>query len=488
MAKSGEKKKRKRVSFGDNDSFNNDSFSSGSFNRRLTQFYSGGMKMKLEEKDEKDKLENDSQKEIDKALKKRIRLKEKYLLEAKATFDDFGGLDEIIEELKLFLNFESIESNIKDIANVANFRKRLLIQGVAGVGKSKLVEAIANYLNIPCLKCNLRRISSGSSAEVDSAIPNLFNLAKSLQPCILYIDKLEYIAKKREAMNSAEKANLVLENLIDSLEDLNNDESNILVIGVTNSIESVDLEFLDVAGFTEEVNIDIPDYEARKKILDRISRGIKFESDVDLNHLAFNTPGYVGADLKRLIEKACLVAAKRLLRTYQITTKCVTNDDISLAYKQTKPSLKRNDFASIPLVTWNDIGGLQEIRIKLRTAVLYPVKYSGFMKATIWEKSCGILLHGPPGCGKTSIAKALANEGGINFISIRGPEVLNMYVGESERKIRSIFERAAKAKPCVIFFDEIDALCKERSNLEVSEIILTYYHHRVIYYNIYFLF
>ena len=204
----------------------------------------------------------------------------------------------------------------------------------------------------------------------------------------------------------------------------------------------------------------------------QISRGIKFHDEVSLDQIAFNTPGYVGADLKRLVEKAYLIAAKRLVKDNkthlnQNVVKCITNNDIVQSFKLIKPSLKRNDFACIPSVTWDDIGGLQEIRKKLRTAVLYPVKYSLFMKATIWEKSCGILLHGPPGCGKTSIAKALANEGGINFISIRGPEVLNMYVGESERKIRSIFEKASKAKPCVIFFDEIDALCKERSNSEV---------------------
>lgn len=430
--------------------------------------------------------EAEANKEIDKSLKKRVRLKERYSYDAKGSFDDLGGLDDVISNCKKFLDFEKRDPVLRDLG--FDTCRRLLISGVSGVGKSKLVEALINYSGMPSLKVTMARLQSGAPNEVDSAFRNCLNYAESLSPCIVVMDKLEKIAPKRDDNRNLERDKLT-DHMLDSLEEFNNKEDHgIILIGVTNKTDGVDPDFMMAARFNKRIEIDVPNDKARSAILRVLCRNLKVSEDVDFDELGFMSPGYVGADLRDLVQEAGSIAVDRLVNLEgstltngrnesddhamedqsQTPKNVITKDDFFRAFRHIKPSLKRDGFASIPPVTWDDIGACELIRKKLLTSILFPVKYSSFMSSTLWDKSCGILLHGPPGCGKTSIAKALANEGGINFISVKGPEILNMYVGESERRIRAIFEKASKAKPCVIFFDEIDALCSERSSSEVS--------------------
>ncbi|XP_074600360.1 nuclear valosin-containing protein-like isoform X2 [Brevipalpus obovatus] len=498
MTRSSTKKKRKRpsqgVKSGGSDSETEEHPNTNSLNKSLNKLYMNNTNKDntpviraANSKEESEEIE--ANREIDKLLKRKIRIKDRYSYDPKGLFDDLGGMDDIIEDCRTYLDPEGKRGQCLKSLGFSS-RKRLLISGVSGVGKSKLVEALINHSSYPSLKCTLARLSSGGPSEVDTAFTNLLNYAKSLGPCVIVMDKLEKFAPKRDDNRNVEREKLI-DHLIDNLEEFNNqDYDDIILIGVTNKVEMVDSDFLMAARFNKRIEIDVPNDKARSDILKVLCKQIKVSSDVDFNELGFMSPGYVGADLRELVEEAGLLAVERLAAVnagkdedsmdvsagdklqndsenpIPLQATEVTRQDFITAFKHIKPSLKRDGFASIPPVTWDDIGACELIRKKLLTSILFPVKYSAFMASTLWEKSCGILMHGPPGCGKTSIAKALANEGGINFISVKGPEILNMYVGESERRIRSIFERAAKAKPCVIFFDEIDALCAERSSSE----------------------
>ncbi|KAI6196967.1 Nuclear valosin-containing protein-like [Aphelenchoides besseyi] len=277
--------------------------------------------------------------------------------------------------------------------------------------------------------------------------------------------------------------------------------SGVLVIGTTSRVENLDMGLRCAGRFEEEIALSIPDEGAREEILGVVCKKMKLSSDVTLKSLARLTPGYVGADLRALARKASMSAVKRVFKTIihhdvkhprcqlsveekreksgnrlkagnlsessQLDSLCVEFLDFEHALSVVQPSTKRQGFATVPDVTWNDIGALKSVREELEWSLLNLIKqpedFEVFGSST---RPQGLLLCGPPGCGKTLLAKAIANEAGMNFISVKGPELFNMYVGESERAVRTVFQRARDASPCVIFFDEIDSLCRNRSNNE----------------------
>uniref|UniRef100_A0A9J2PWI2 AAA+ ATPase domain-containing protein n=1 Tax=Ascaris lumbricoides TaxID=6252 RepID=A0A9J2PWI2_ASCLU len=279
---------------------------------------------------------------------------------------------------------------------------------------------------------------------------------------------------------------------------------HVLVIGTTNRPDSIETALRRAGRFDKEIALGIPDERARIKILEVVCRGIRIDESVQIAQLARLTPGYVGADLKALAREASLCAVNRVFETIvqpRTASKRLTAeetneelqkllawlksndavDDVKLgnlfviledfkkALTIVHPSAKREGFATVPDVSWEDIGALKEIREELQWSILYPIKRpEDFELLAIGSTPQGILLCGPPGCGKTLLAKAIANETGMNFISVKGPELLSMYVGESERAVRTVFQRARDSSPCVIFFDEIDALCPKRSLHETS--------------------
>lgn len=338
-------------------------------------------------------------------------------------------------------------------------------------------------------------VVSGVSGETEEKLRNLFNRAKEYAPCILFIDEIDAITPKRETAQR-EMERRVVTQLLACMDDLNNNptSSQVLVIGATNRVDALDPGLRRSGRFDKEISLGIPDENARKQILEILCRGLTVQEGLNFSHIAHQSPGYVGADLMALTREAAMSAVNRVLPMSDVShdshmtldimitrlkdktplsvevlnTVSITSEDFKVALSRVQPSSKREGFVTVPDTTWDDIGALGPIREELTMAILAPVRYPDQFAKLGLKHPPGILLAGPPGCGKTLLAKAIANESGINFISVKGPELLNMYVGESERAVRQVFQRARNSSPCVIFFDELDALCPRRSDVAES--------------------
>uniref|UniRef100_A0A8B9CBF6 Nuclear VCP like n=1 Tax=Anser brachyrhynchus TaxID=132585 RepID=A0A8B9CBF6_9AVES len=383
-----------------------------------------------------------------------------------------------------------------------------LLHGPPGCGKTLLAQAIAGELELPMLKVAATEMVSGVSGESEQKLRELFDQAVSNAPCVLFIDEIDAITPKREVASKDMERRIVAQ-LLTCMDDLNNlaATAQVLVIGATNRPDSLDPALRRAGRFDREICLGIPDEAAREKILQTLCRKLKLPESFDFLHLARLTPGYVGADLMALCREAAICTVNRVLiksgkwqKNYiqaggntaeeslseevelqrlldllkkqdplpeeQLQKLCIEMNDFIVALSSVQPSAKREGFVTIPDVTWADIGALEDVREELTMAILAPVRNPEQFKALGLTTPAGVLLAGPPGCGKTLLAKAVANESGLNFISVKGPELLNMYVGESERAVRQVFQRARNSAPCVIFFDEVDALCPRRSDRE----------------------
>ncbi|XP_075060423.1 nuclear valosin-containing protein-like [Mixophyes fleayi] len=432
-------------------------------------------------------------------------------------FDDVGGNDSTLTEVcKLLIHMRHPE--VYQHLGVVPPRG-FLLHGPPGCGKTLLAQAIAGALDIPMLKVAATEMVSGVSGESEQKLRELFDQAVGSAPCILFIDEIDAITPKREVASKDMERRIVAQ-LLACMDDLNNLSitAQVLVIGATNRPDSLDPALRRAGRFDREICLGIPDEGARQKILQTLCRKLKLPESFDFKRLAHLTPGYVGADLMALCREAAMCAVNRALIQLQEqrpveagvegpasepgdpTPKLLDHrvqpsqdelqqllkmlkdqtpfpeeqlhrmriemEDFLTALPAVQPSAKREGFATVPDVTWADIGALDEIREELTMAILAPVRNPEQFKALGLMAPAGVLLAGPPGCGKTLLAKAVANESGLNFISVKGPELLNMYVGESERAVRQVFQRASNSSPCVIFFDEIDALCPRRSGHE----------------------
>ncbi|KAF7492657.1 Nuclear valosin-containing protein-like, partial [Sarcoptes scabiei] len=433
-----------------------------------------------------DRKHSDKQdKNIEATLQKHIKSRNKYLVDPKVSFDDFGGIDDVIEEIKRLM-FHIKNADLYRRLGIES-PKGFLLHGPPGVGKSLLVEALAKHLQISYLKCGATEIVAGISGESEEKLRQLFALAKEHKPCLIFIDEIDAITPKRENATKEMERRIVTQliSCIDDLSATDGSSDGIMIIGATNRPDSLDPALRRAGRFDREIALGIPSEKSRLNILKILLRKIELEPDFDLQNLAHKTPGYVGADLKNLIREASVLALERLkdinskddhsVQEIILDENAIGNFrlqmlDFDMALKKIQPSSKREGFATVPDVTWNDIGALSKIRQELQISILAPVRFADDVEKLGLSLSVGILLCGPPGCGKTLLAKAIANESGINFISVKGPELLNMYVGESERAVRAIFTRARVSKPCVIFFDEIDALCPKRTDSESSNV------------------
>nr|KAG5710763.1 hypothetical protein BaRGS_035165 [Batillaria attramentaria] len=381
-----------------------------------------------------------------------------------------------------------------------------LLHGPPGCGKTLLANCIAGHLSVPFLKVGSTELVSGVSGDSEQKIRDLFEQAVTVAPCVIFIDEIDCIAPKRENASKDMERRIVTQLML-CMDELNTKSESILVLGATNRPDAIDPALRVPGRFDIEISLGIPDQKAREAILCKLCQKMRLSSDFDFKTVARACPGYVGGDLVALKRQAGLLAVKRCSRLSkhhhsssdtlqnssvtssgpwvapmvpdklsetekkplteeEIEALTITPDDFMEALKKVQPSAKREGFATVPDVTWDDVGALGDVREVLNTAILGPVRYPEMCESFGLEGASGVLLVGPPGCGKTLVAKAVANESGINFISVKGPELMNMYVGESERAVRQMFQRARNSSPCVIFFDELDSLCPRRSDHE----------------------
>lgn len=382
-------------------------------------------------------------------------------------YEDIGGLDREIEKIR-----EMVELPLKypEIFRRLGIEppKGVLIYGPPGCGKTLLAKAVANESEANFFAINGPEITSKYYGESEAKLREIFKRAEENAPSIIFIDELDAIAPKREEVTGEAEKRVVAQLL--TLMDGLRGRGQVIVIGATNRVDAVDPALRRPGRFDREIEIRIPDEKGRLEILQIHTRGMPLADDVDLKKLANITHGYTGADIEALCKEAAMKALKRYMPYIEegviskelLDKMVVTINDFMDAYREIVPTAMREVEISVPAVKWGDIGGLEEVKRLLREAIEWPLKYPTKFKEMGIKPPKGILLFGPPGTGKTLLAQAVASETNMNFIAVKGPELLSKWVGESEKGVRKVFKRARLAAPSIIFFDEIEALVPQR--------------------------
>jgi len=393
------------------------------------------------------------------------------------TYEDIGGLK---RELRLVR--EMIELPLKHPELFQRLGidppKGVLLYGPPGTGKTLIAKAVANEVDAHFISISGPEIMSKYYGESEQRLREIFEEAKENAPSIIFIDEIDSIAPKREEVTGEVERRVVAQllTLMDGLEA----RGEVIVIAATNRPDAVDPALRRPGRFDREIEIGVPDREGRKEILEIHTRGMPLGEDVDLEQLAELTVGFVGADLEALAKEAAMHALRRVLPEIDIEAEeipsevlenlKVTMDDFLEALKNIEPSAMREVLVEIPNVRWDDVGGLEHAKQELREAIEWPLKYPEVFRTTNIKAPKGILLYGPPGTGKTLLAKAVANEANANFISVKGPELLSKWVGESEKHVRDMFRKARQVAPAILFFDEIDSLAPRRGGIGDSHV------------------
>ena len=387
----------------------------------------------------------------------------------RVTYEDIGDLEEAKQKIR-----EMIELPLKypELFKHLGIEppKGVLLYGPPGCGKTLLAKAVANESGAYFIAINGPEIMSKFYGESEQRLREIFEEAQKNAPAIIFIDEIDAIAPKREEVTGEVEKRVVAQLL--ALMDGLKERGQVIVIAATNRPNDIDPALRRPGRFDREIAIPVPDKRARREILQVHTRNMPLAEDVDLDELAELTHGFTGADLAALCREAAMRALRRFLPKIDLEKGSipldllkelkVTRQDFLDALKDIQPSALREVYVEVPEVRWDDIGGLEDVKQQLREAVEWPLKHPEYFKEMGIEPPKGILLYGPPGCGKTLLAKAVATESGANFIAIKGPEVLSKWVGESERAIREVFSKARQAAPCVVFFDEIDAIAPRR--------------------------
>lgn len=432
--------------------------------------------------------------------------------------ESLGGVDDVIAQLMELVGLPILHPEIFESTGVEPPRG-VLLHGPPGCGKTSIANALAGQLQVPFIPVSAPSIVSGMSGESEKKLRELFDEAKSLAPCLVFFDEIDAITPKRDGGAQREMERRIVAQFLTSMDELSMEKTNgkpVIIIGATNRPDSLDSALRRAGRFDREICLNVPNELSRIHILKKMSSHLKIDGTIDFVKLAKLTPGFVGADLKALITASGTCAIKRIFRQYadlapvadgqmdvdqgldtseeealkntanmidpvplstiqkfiknfpeplsdeQLQNLSIRYEDFLKALPTIQPTAKREGFATVPDVTWANVGALSNIRIELNMAIVQPIKRPELYEKVGISAPAGVLLWGPPGCGKTLLAKAVANESRANFISIKGPELLNKYVGESERAIRQVFTRARASVPCVIFFDELDALVPRR--------------------------
>jgi transitional endoplasmic reticulum ATPase len=404
--------------------------------------------------------------------------------QGRISYEDIGGLGRAIQRVREMIELPLRYPEIFERLGI-DPPKGVLLHGPPGCGKTLLARAVANETEATFLAVSGPEVIHKFYGESEAKLRQLFEQAKKQAPSIVFLDELDSIAPKREQVVGEVEKRVVAQllALMDGLEG----RGQIIVIGATNLPNLLDPALRRPGRFDREIVIGIPDVVARRQILEIHTRGMPLAHDVDLERLASITHGFTGADVAALCREAAMVALRRIMPRldfdlasipYELLQDLqVSMDDFLAALKEVEPSAVREVFLEVPNVTWDDVGGLERAKEELRETIEWSVRHGPLFAHAHLKPPKGILLHGPPGSGKTLLVKAVAKQAGLNFIAVKGPELMSKYVGESERGVREVFKKARQASPCIIFFDEVDALAPRRgaggSESHVSERVVS---------------
>jgi transitional endoplasmic reticulum ATPase len=385
------------------------------------------------------------------------------------TYEDIGGLTDEIKKVREMIELPLRHPEIFEKLGI-EAPKGVLLYGPPGTGKTLLAKAVANESQAHFISISGPEIMSKFYGESEARLREIFKEAREKAPSIIFVDEIDSIAPKREEVTGEVERRVVSQmlSLMDGLEA----RGKVIVIAATNRPNAIDPALRRPGRFDREIEIKVPDKKGRKDILAIHSRNMPLSDDVNVEKISSVSHGYVGADLEYLCKEAAMKCLRRLLPELNMEEEklppetldklIVNNEDFQKALIEVTPSGMREVFIENPDVKWEEVGGLEDVKRELQEAVEWPMKYPGLYDKLGHKMPRGILLHGPSGTGKTLLAKAVATQSEANFVSVRGPELLSKWVGESERGIREIFRRARQASPCVVFFDEIDSIAPIR--------------------------
>jgi len=390
---------------------------------------------------------------------------------AGVTYEDIGGLDDELEQVREMIELPLREPELFQQLGVDPPRG-VLLYGPPGTGKTLIAKAVANEVDATFLDVRGPEIMSKFKGESEEKLRETFEEASEKAPAIVFFDEIDSIAGKREEGGDVENRVVAqLLSLMDGLED----RGDVIVIGATNRVDAVDPALRRGGRFDREIEIGVPDEAGRREILQVHTRGMPLGEDVSTDRLAERTHGFVGADIDTLTTEASMAALRERPDDRSDWDPTVTRAHFEAALATVEPSAMREFVAEAPGASFDDVGGLAEAKQTLRETVQWPLSYDRLFEATNTDPPNGVLLYGPPGTGKTLLARALAGESEVNFVAVNGPEIVDRYVGESEKAVREVFERARQSAPSIVFFDEIDAIAGQRGagTHEVTERIVS---------------
>ncbi|MBI5955978.1 MAG: CDC48 family AAA ATPase [Chloroflexi bacterium] len=387
------------------------------------------------------------------------------------TYEDIGGLHREIRRIREMIELPLRYPEVFERLGI-DPPKGVLLHGPPGCGKTLIARAVAQETSAHFVHVNGPEIIDKWYGSSEAHLRNIFEEASRQAPAIIFIDEIDAIAPKREEMSGDRQVERRVVAQLLALMDGLESRGNVIVVAATNIPNTLDPALRRPGRFDREITIGVPDRDGRREILEIHSRGMPLAEDVDLERLAAITHGFVGADLEALCREAAMSALRRLMPDIdfaqahipydKLMALEVTSSDFLAALAEVEPSAIREVFTEVPEVGWDDIGGLEEVKRLLMETVEWPLQHRDLFAHAHTTPPKGILLHGPPGTGKTLLAKAVAKESEVNFIAVKGPQLLTMWVGESERAVREVFKKAKQASPCIVFFDELDALTPRR--------------------------